>query len=143
MTPNKELEKGIRRVLYRKQTGFRVTIGSKQLTRRNKGKRKGVTRYGKARMAWGGFDYHANRQGKEKPVLIWAEGGTKDRYTKTSAKFGKLVNFRKKKGHATGRMRKYGFMEKTKAQVQDKVTEELRKQMKENIIKTAKKYGCS
>lgn len=124
----KGLEKGIRKVLYKKTAGFRVTVGTKSASRKT----------GK-----GEAGFHTNRRGQKKPVVLWAEGGTKDRNTKTSAKFGRMLNFRKKKGHYTGRMKEYGFMEKTEAQVKEKVTEELRKQMEENITRIAKKYGCS
>lgn len=122
------LEKGIRALVYKRIAGARVTIG---------------TKFANKKTGKGEAGFHSNRKGKKKPVLIWAEGGTEERHTATSKKWGKLMMFRKKKGHATGKMRKYGFMEKTKAEVEGKVTDELRKQMEESIIKTAKKYGCS
>ena len=50
--------------------------------------------------------YHLNRQGKEKPVLMWAEEGTKQRKTRTRSKFF----IRQRRGHVTGRMRAYRFL---------------------------------
>lgn len=55
--------------------------------------------------------YHINRQGLEKPVLMWAEEGTKSRKTRTRSKFF----IRQRRGHATGRMRPYRFLTRAEA----------------------------
>ncbi len=104
---SKELEKGIRRLAYKKHLGFRVTVGSK-------------------------------KKAKTKPILVWAEEGTKKRFTKTQTK----VYRRKRGGHYTGEMPRYGFMQRTKEQVKDKVTDMLHNEINQNIQRIAKKYGC-
>lgn len=53
--------------------------------------------------------YHVNRQGLEKPVLMWAEEGTKRRKTRSQSRF----YVRKRRGHDTGRMKRYPFIERT------------------------------
>lgn len=116
---DRDLEKGIRRLVYKDTLGFRVTIGT------TNGKKAS--------------GFHTNRRGEKKPVLLWAEGGTKGRYTKTKTKFFKRL----RKGHYTGRMRAYEFMLKTKNQFKDKVTSELHDAIITKIQQTAKKYGCS
>lgn len=137
---NRDLEKGIRKVVNKKNPGFRVTIGSKAKKKRYLGKRKGIRRYApNARTVWTDFSHHTNRQGKKKPVLIWAEGGTKARKTRTETKFF----VRKRKGHSTGRMKAYRFMKKTDKEMKDRITADYRKAVEESITKTVKKYGKS
>lgn len=120
---NRDLEKGIRAIVFKKAAGFRVTIGTKKANRKTGKGEKGM---------------HINRQGLKKPVLIWAEGGTEQRKTKTKTRvFG-----RERRGHNTGRMKQYGFMRKTQTDVRDKVTADLRNEIVESVTKTANKYGC-
>lgn len=114
---DKDLEKGVRSVVPRKRLGFGVTVGTKG------SKKKGVT-----------AGVHTNRRGLKKPILIWAEDGTKQRKTKGR---------KDRKGHSTGRMKRYGFMAKTRAAVVGKVEAELREEVANYVIKTAKKYGCT
>lgn len=120
---NRDLEKGIRAIVFKKAAGFRVTIGTKKANRKTGKGEKGM---------------HINRQGLKKPVLIWAEGGTEQRKTKTKTR----VFVRKRRGHNTGRMKRYGFMRKTRTDVRDKVTADLRNEIVESVTKTANKYGC-
>lgn len=124
------LAKGIRSVVWKKKAGFRVTIGTKRANKQGKGER----------------GFHYNRRERKKapdekkrglPILIWAEEGTEKRYTKSRTKIFK----RKKKGHYTGKMKPLGFMEKTRKEMEDKVTDELRQAMEESIMKALKKYG--
>ena len=122
---NRDLEKGIRAIVFKKAAGFRVTIGTKKANRKTGKGEKGM---------------HLNRQGLKKPVLIWAEGGTEQRKTKTKTKTRIFV--RERKGHNTGRMKRYGFMRKTQTDVRDKVTADLRNEIVESVTKTASKYGC-
>ena len=77
----------------------------------------------------GGKGFHVNRQILEKPVLMWAEDGTKERC------------FRKRKIHATGRMGKYGFMRKTDEQSAHSIEETLFRDFQNNIDKAARKNG--
>jgi hypothetical protein len=120
---NRDLEKGIRAIVFKKAAGFRVTIGTKKANRKTGKGEKGM---------------HINRQGLKKPVLIWAEGGTEQRKTKTKTSFF----VRERRGHNTGRMKRYGFMRKTQTDVRDKVTADLRNEIVESVTKTANKYGC-
>lgn len=120
---NRDLEKGIRAIVFKKAAGFRVTIGTKKANRKTGKGEKGM---------------HINRQGLKKPVLIWAEGGTEQRKTKTKTR----VFVRERRGHSTGRMKRYGFMRKTQTDVRDKVTADLRNEIVESVTKTANKYGC-
>lgn len=120
---NRDLEKGIRAIVFKKAAGFRVTIGTKKANRKTGKGEKGM---------------HLNRQGLKKPVLIWAEGGTEQRRTKTKTR----IFVRERKGHNTGRMKRYAFMRQTKQDVADKVTADLHNEIEKSVIKTAKKYGC-
>ena len=120
---NRDLEKGIRAIVFKKAAGFRVTIGTKKANRKTGKGEKGM---------------HINRQGLKKPVLIWAEGGTEQRKTKTKTR----VFVRERRGHNRGRMKRYGFMRKTQTDVRDKVTADLRNEIVESVTKTANKYGC-
>lgn len=117
---DKDLEKGVRAIVFKRAAGFRVTIGTTM--------RKGAAQYG----------FHKNRQGLLKPVLLWAEGGTEQRHTKSKTR----IFTRSRKGHATGRMKRYGFMKQTADQVRSTVTNDLHTEVANNVIKTAKKYGC-
>lgn len=120
---NRDLEKGIRAIVFKKAAGFRVTIGTKKANPKTGKGEKGM---------------HINRQGLKKPVLIWAEGGTEQRKTKTKTR----VFVRERRDHNTGRMKRYGFMRKTQTDVRDKVTADLRNEIVESVTKTANKYGC-
>jgi hypothetical protein len=84
-----------------------------------------------------GKGYHKNRRGLEKPVLLWAEDGTKYRKTKTRTK----IFARKRKGHSTGRMRRYGFMRKTEEQAPQIVEQNLFADFQKNLEKAARKKG--
>lgn len=120
---DRDLEKGVRAIVFKQQAGFRVTIGTKKAGKNGKGE----------------AGMHTNRRGLKKPVLIWAEEGTKDRKTKSSG--GKRAA-RYRAAHRTGRMPKYGFMAKTKAEMRESVTADIRKMVVENVERVARKYGC-
>lgn len=81
--------------------------------------------------------YHKNRQDKEKPVLMWAEDGTKYRKTKTKTK----VFVRKRKGHVTWRMKRYGFMRKTDEQATRIVEQNLFSNFQKNLERATRKKG--
>lgn len=138
---NKDLEKGVYTDVLKRGTGFKVTIGSKVMKGRYKGKRSGIKRYGRARLTWTGFGYHTNRHGKEKPVLIWVEGGTRWRRTKGKNRFVTDGQWRTAGTHR-GFMKRYGFMGKTLEDVRGNVTEELHEEVINSINKVAKKHGC-
>lgn len=89
------------------------------------------------------FPKERKRRGKSdvtgKPVLLWAETGTNQRSTKTQTR----IWARSRKGHNTGRMKRYGFMLKTKNQISGQVQQDLRNEIIESVTKTAKRYGCT
>lgn len=116
---NRQLEKGIRALVFKRKAGFRVTIGTKAPTKK-------LNTRDKAAM-------HTNRRGKTKPILVWAEGGTAPRRQKI--RIGRW-------GRRTGLMPRYAFMEKTLEEVRGSVTEKLHAQIRENVQKVALKYGC-
>ena len=120
---DRDLESGVRAVVYKRTAGFRVTIGTK------KASKAGGKEYG----------FHKNRQGLKKPILIWAEEGTEQRKTKTATK----VFVRSRKGHSTGRMKRYGSMRQTRDDVGDTVTNNLHNELISSVEKVAKKYGCT
>lgn len=118
---DRDLTRGVRLVLYKKDAvGFRVTVGTKKAS----GKKKAQ-------------GYHLNRRGQEKPILIWWESGTKNRFTKSKTK----VFRRKKSGHFTGRIVARRFMETTLNQVAPGVTQTMHDMIRESIRKTVDKYG--
>lgn len=120
---DRDLEKGVRAIVFKRVAGFRVTIGTRKANKNGKGE----------------YGFHTNRQGVKKPVLIWAEEGTKNRKTKTKTK----IFTRSRKGHPTGRMKRYGFMRQTRDQVVDGVTNNLHKEVIKSVEKVSKKYGCT
>lgn len=122
---NKDLEQGVRAVVYKRSAGFRVTIGTKRTGKNGKGE----------------AGFHTNRQGLKKPVLIWAEAGTQERQTKPKQGTRRRAG-RMRGQHRTGRMRRYGFMEQTLNSVRDTVTADIHNLVLDNVEKIAKKYGC-
>lgn len=120
---DKDLERGVRAIVFKRNAGFRVTVGTKRANKNGQGE----------------YGFHKNRQGLKKPVLIWAEEGTEDRRTKSNG--GKRAA-RKRAAHRTGRMKRYGFMSRTLSEVKDRVTEDVHEMVVDNVIKVSKKYGC-
>lgn len=121
---NRDVEKGIRAVVWKKSLGFRITIGTKR------------TRYkGEAN------DSAAKRRRKLAVVPLWAEGGTEDRYSKRTkrTKLGRWVD---PKGKYRGRLSAYGFMTKTKGET-DGVEEELKTAIIAQIERAARKNGAT
>lgn len=122
---NKDLEQGVRAVVYKRSAGFRVTIGTKRAGKNGKGE----------------AGFHTNRRGLKKPVLIWAEAGTQERQTKPKQGTRRRAG-RMREQHRTGRMKRYGFMEQTLNSVRDTVTADIHNLVLDNVEKIAKKYGC-
>ena len=122
---DKDLEKGVRAIVFKRKAGFRVTVGTKKAGKNGKGE----------------AGFHTNRQGLKKPILIWAEDGTEER--KTKPKQGtRRRPARLRASHRTGRMKRYGFMAQTLSSVRDTVTANIHEMVTENVQKVAKKYGC-
>ena len=107
---DRDLEKGIRSIVFKQMVGFRVTVGT--------GKGKG---------------FHKTRRGVLKPVLMWAEDGTGYRRTRGSAK---------RPSRVTGKMKRYGFLDRAKDQTMGEITSFVHQSVSEGIVKTSKKYGC-
>ena len=128
ISTDRDLESGVRAIVFKQKAGFRVTIGTKKAKR---GSNNGP-----------GLGFHKSRQNPKqspKPVLIWAESGTEARKTKSKTR----VFTRSRKGHSTGRMKRYGFMAKTQRQVVGTVTDSLHREVVRNVERIAKKYGCN
>jgi hypothetical protein len=93
--------------------------------------------------------YHINRQGLEKPVLMWAETGTgvrhvgkrKGSYKKWSSIMGRDTKRYHRSGHSTGAMPRYGFMEKTERECSDGIETRLFGNFQKNIEKAARRNG--
>ncbi len=123
LNSNRDLERGVRAIVWKRQAGFRVTVGPKAASRKTgKGER----------------GYHTNRRGLKKPVLMWAEDGTDSRRTKSKTR----IFTRSRKGHSTGRMKRYGFMARNKSETEANVTSMLHTEIINNVKRVAKKYGC-
>lgn len=122
---DKDLEKGVRAIVFKRKAGFRVTVGTKKAGKNGKGE----------------AGFHTNRQGLKKPILIWAEDGTEERKTKPKQGTRRRAA-RLRASHRTGRMKRYGFMAQTLSSVRDTVTANIHEMVTENVQKVAKKYGC-
>lgn len=116
---NENLEKGVRALVFKRKTGFRITVGTKKANKRGKGE----------------AGFHTNRKGIKKPVLIWMEDGTRERKTGTRI-------FSRRKGHRTGRMKRYGFIDKSRGEIQRTVVPKFHDMMVKEIIRVSKRYGC-
>lgn len=113
---NRDLERGVRALVFKRVAGFRVTVGT--------GRR--------------GESIHTNRWGKKKPVLIWAEDGTQPRYRRSKRRALRLGSGR---GGFSGSMPRLGFMADTSAEMGPKVTEILKDETVKSVRRIALKYG--
>lgn len=84
-----------------------------------------------------GKGFHLNRFGKEKPVLMWAAMGTKSR--NFAFKGGKVRPG--VKSHPTGRMKDYGFVEKTESEMAGPVSDNLYDDFNKALERRLKKAG--
>ncbi len=129
----RDLEKGVRALVFKQKLGFRVTVGT--VLRKSKDRTRIVTKKG----------FHLNRAGLEKPVLIWAEDGTKERRLKGSRGSHRTkTGFRKRylfNGAFRGRMPAYQFIVKANQQVGPQINQTLQDNFRASVEKTAKKYG--
>lgn len=115
-------KKGIRTRLYpdRMGAGFLVTVKARAASRKTGGGEKSM---------------HKNRFGQKKPVLMWAEEGTAER--RTSGR-GFL---RRRKGHGTGRMGAYRFMEAATPEMFRQTESGLLPEVEKAVKKVAAKCG--
>lgn len=92
---------------------------------------------------------HLNRQNKEKPVLMWAEDGTRLRHVgrRISSFFGKSrftgkkVRQYRRGGASRGKMKRYAFLAKTEQQTADSVETNLFASLQKNVERAARKQG--
>lgn len=91
---------------------------------------------------------HTNRRGLKKPVLLFAEEGTKQRnvgprkHSTSSWRKGKYATSRwrdyQRTGHSTGRMRPYKFLAMTEQAETPGIEQRLWSQFEKNVAKAAK-----
>ena len=124
-----QLSEGVRAVVFKREAGFRVTVASKKANKKGKGE-KGM---------------HKNRYGHKKPILAWAELGTKWRRVKTDRKtvFKGNGKWYTNSTRHRGFMKRYGFIAMTKNQVEHKVGDQLKSEIAIKVEQIAKKYGCT
>ncbi len=92
---------------------------------------------------------HLTRQNKEKPVLMWAEDGTRNRrsgrrvssFFRKSRFTGKRVRQYFRGGANRGKMRRYAFLAKTEEQTGDQVEGRLFDTFNKNLERAARKQG--
>lgn len=114
-------DKGIRPYVYSRGGGFLVTVKARAKSKRSS-REAGM---------------HTNRYGVKKPILMWAEEGTRYRKTKSKTK----VFVRMKKGHLTGKMKAYGFMDKATPEMYRSVEQGLFPELEKAVKRQAKKAG--
>ena len=133
--------KGIRLHIYSKGGGFMLTV--KERHSKNSANEKSM---------------HKNRRGFKKPILMWAEDGTDERFAKATkfryewsgsdklfARHGTQYKRRKKKiplnGLKRGRMPEYGFLEKSEGEMFRLVERNLGHEVETATYNIAKKAG--
>lgn len=121
-------DKGVRTHIYSRGGGFMITVKP----------RKAGGKSGK-----GEKSMHENRfyskTGRRLPILEWVEDGTNLRKTKTKTK----TYARKKKGHSTGRLRAYRFLEKATPEMFRTAEEDIGTEVGIAVEKVAKKCGIN
>lgn len=123
-----QLSEGVRAMAFKREAGFRVTVAAKKANMLGRGE-KGM---------------HKNRVGEKKPILIWAELGTKWRRTKADKKYKVSIEGRWRTiGKHRGFMKRYGFMAKTRNQVNGSVGHKIKEEIAAKIKQISRKYGCS
>lgn len=137
---------GLRSWIYSKGGGFLLTVQPKR-----GGKETGYhanRRYGKT-ITRGPRSGNINQ--RKLPVLMFAEDGTRERnvgdrigkssfFSKSRWSGNKVRNY-KRSGHSTGKMKAYGFLEKTEPEGIRIVERDLAKDLEEAVMKAAKKAG--
>ena len=138
MSSNRNLEKGVRSIVFKRTAGFRVTVGTKM-------------KRSKSRNGWIGVaGFYENRQVRRnpskyspRPVLIWAEDGTGQRRTKSnSGRHTRMFGTRSRSSHPTGAIKPVRFMVSAKNKVASSVTSDIHENVKDYVVKVAKKHGC-
>lgn len=115
-----KLKKGIRLRVYSRGGGFMITVKP----------------HGKQ-------GYHVNRFGLEKPVLMWAEEGTKVRYVRHEGgqKVQTSAGQWRTLGRRRGQMPAYHFLEGVERQGVPVIEREMPQAIEDQVMKRAGKYG--
>lgn len=115
-----KLKKDIRLRVYPKGGGFMITVKP----------------HGKQ-------GYHVNRFGLQKPVLMWAEEGTKVRYVRKGG--GQVAQLGDGKwrtlGRRRGQMPAYHFLDGVEAEGAPIIERDIGARLEETVLKRAKKMG--
>jgi hypothetical protein len=132
-------DKGIRSHIYSRGGGFMITVKAHRANLKGQGEKS----------------MHENRKGFKKPVLMWAEEGTKERQrggkkirikhgiygTHRSGKTQYWTETKRKDGIPTGRMGAYGFLERATPEMFQTVEHDLGTEVGVAVEKVAKKCG--
>ena len=132
-------EKGIRSHIYSRGGGFLITVKAHRANLKGQGEKS----------------MHENRKGFKKPVLMWAEEGTKERQrggkkirikhgiygTHRSGKTQYWTETIRKDGIPTGQMGAYGFLERATPEMFQTVEHDLGTEVGVAVEKVAKKCG--
>lgn len=118
---SKELERGIHSVVWKRVSGFSVTVNSYKLSKTAKA-------------------YYINKKLK-RPLLILAEMGSRTRRAKKATRY--KIGGRWYTGRSRGYIKRYAFMEKTKKEVRGRVTDIMHNEVINSVRMVAKKYGCT
>lgn len=132
-------DKGIRSHIYSRGGGFMITVKAHRANLKGQGEKS----------------MHENRKGFKKPVLMWAEEGTKERQrggkkirikhgiygTHRSGKTQYWTETIRKDGIPTGQMGAYGFLERATPEMFQTVESDLTVEVGAAVEKVAKKCG--
>jgi hypothetical protein len=132
-------DKGIRSHIYSKGGGFMITVKAHRANLKGQGEKS----------------MHQNRKGFKKPVLMWAEEGTKPRQRggkKVRVKHGIYGTHRsgktrywtetiRKDGISTGQMGAYGFLDRATPEMFQTVERDLGAEVGIAVEKVARKCG--
>ena len=134
-------KKGIRIYIYNpsKATGFMVTVKARAARKTGKGEKS----------------MHQNRKGFKKPVLMWAEEGTRSRKrsgkrvrannahntARAQGRIGGAWQYVRKGGISTGKIQPYGFLEKATLEMFQTVEAGLTPEVGKAVENVAKKCG--
>ena len=114
----KDLEKGVRALVFKQKLGFRVTVGT--VLRKSKDRTRIVAKKG----------FHLNRRR--------LRGSRGSHRTKTGFRKRYLFN-----GAYRGSMPAYQFIVRANRQVGPQINQTLQENFRKSVEKTAKKYGCT
>ena len=87
--------------------------------------------------------FHVNRFGLQKPVLMWAEEGTKVRYVRKGGQVAQFGNGKwRTLGRRRGQMPAYHFLDGVEAEGAPIIERDICARLEESVLKRARKMGC-